>query len=257
MRPSLPARRVAADGPSTPAATLEQTVVDGHALSVKIPAVAASGKPWLWVAEYPGHLQSLEDGLVLRGWHVAHVKVSGQFGSARAMAIWEKVYAELCGRRGLSARPALLGISRGGLEVCAWVRRHPGWASVLYLDNGLCDARSWPGGFPLKSKAEGSAKDWERYKAEFEFATDEEACSRSLRPAEGLDQAVKAGVLLISVHGTADAIVPYLDNAEPVVQFWEQARGRLRVFAKPGGNHHPHGLPDPAPLIELLCTEAQ
>ena len=93
-------------------------------MRLKVPAQRASGKPWLWVGEFAGHLGSLEDGLVAKGWHVAWVDVSNQFGSPRAMAVWEK------------------------------------------------------------------------------------------------------------------------------------SGGRFKIFPKEGGDHHSHGLPDPAPLIELLCKEA-
>ena len=51
----------------------------------------------------------------LQPWHVACLKFSDQFGSPKAMAVWEKAYEELHGKRGLAPRPALLGISRGGL----------------------------------------------------------------------------------------------------------------------------------------------
>lgn len=73
----------------------------------------------------------------------------------------------------------------------------------------------------------------------------------------GSPAAVKAGVFLISCHGTADRTVPDGDNTAHLVDFWEKSRGRFKVFAKQGGNHHPHGLPDPAPLIELLCAETK
>jgi pimeloyl-ACP methyl ester carboxylesterase len=239
------------------AATVEKLTIDGKAVTLKVPDQAAPGKPWLWVGEFAGHLKSLEDGLVAKGWHVAYVAVSNQFGSARSMDTWEKVYAELRAQRGLSAKPALLGISRGGLYVNAWTRLHPDRVSVLYLDNGVCDIRSWPGGFPLTAKGKGSANDWKLYKAEFKFATDEEALAKSLRPTDGLEPAVKAGVYLVSVHGTADTVVPFVDNAKPVVDFWEKQGGKFKVFPKEGGDHHPHGLKDPAPLIELFVKEGK
>ncbi|GBL43576.1 hypothetical protein EMGBD4_10750 [Verrucomicrobiota bacterium] len=94
------------------AATVEKLTIDGKAVTVKVPTQAAPGKPWLWVGEFGGHLKSLEDGLVAKGWHVVYVGVSNQFGSARSMATWDKVYADLREKRGLSAKPALLGISR-------------------------------------------------------------------------------------------------------------------------------------------------
>ncbi len=237
--------------------TVEKFSIDGHEVTLKVPVKAADGHPWLWVGEFAGHLKTLEDGLVEKGWHVAYVNVSNQFGSARAMATWEKLYQELHEKRDLSARPALLGISRGGLYINAWARLHPEALSVLYLDNGVCDIRSWPGGFKLNAQGKGGANDWKLYKKEFNFATDEEALAKSLHPADGLEKAVKAGVFLISVHGTADTVVPYEDNAKQVVDFWQKQGGRSQVFPKEGGDHHPHGLPDPKPLIELLVREAK
>jgi pimeloyl-ACP methyl ester carboxylesterase len=244
-------------GAGASAASVEKLTIDGKVVTVKVPDQAAPGKPWLWVGEFGGHLKSLEDGLVAKGWHVVYVGVSNQFGSARAMATWDKVYADLREKRGLSAKPALLGISRGGLYINAWARLHPDRVSVLYLDNGVCDIRSWPGGFPLTAKGKGSANDWKLYKTEFGFANDEDAKTKSLQPAEGFLPAIKAGVVLISCHGTADTVVPYVDNAKKVVELWEKNGGQFKVFPKEGGDHHPHGLPDPKPLIEVLVNEAK
>jgi dipeptidyl aminopeptidase/acylaminoacyl peptidase len=69
--------------------------------------------------------------------------------------------------------------------------------------------------------------------------------------------AIKAGVFLISCHGTADKVVPFDDNAAVLVKFWQENGGRLKLFPKEGGDHHPHGLPDPKPLIDLLIAEAK
>ena len=123
---------LAADAPKNPPQpTVENITIEGRTMGLKVPAQPAPGKHWLWVGEFAGHLGSLEDGLVAKGWHVAWVDVSNQFGSPRAMAVWEKVYEELHGKRGLAARPALLGISRGGLYVNAWTRLHPDPAPLI------------------------------------------------------------------------------------------------------------------------------
>jgi pimeloyl-ACP methyl ester carboxylesterase len=231
--------------------------IAGTTVVLQVPDQAAPGRPWLWVGEFGGHLKSLEQGLVARGWHVVYVKASNRFGSPSAMAIWEQVYAELHERLGLAAKPALLGISRGGLYVNAWTRLHPDRVSVLYLDNGVCDVRSWPGGFSLTQRGAGSANDWKLCRAEFGYVDEADAQARAVRPAEGMQPAVAAGVLLISVHGTADQVVPYVDNAAKIVALWQQHGGRVQLFPKEGCDHHPHGLPDPAPLIELLVAAAR
>jgi len=67
--------------------------------------------------------------------------------------------------------------------------------------------------------------------------------------------AIQAGVLLISCHGTADSVVPYEDNAAHLVKMWQDNTGSLKLFPKEGGDHHPHGLPDPAPLIAAIAEE--
>ncbi len=239
------------------AETVENFKIDGADVSLKIPIVAAEGKPWLWIGEFPGHLKSLETGLVEKGWHVAYVSQSNKFGSPNAMAVWEKLYTELHEKRGLSAKPALLGISRGSLYVNAWLRIHPDRASILYLDNGVCDIRSWPGGFGLTKKGAGSKGDWAKYKAEFGFADDETAIEKSIRPVDNLLPAIKSDVLLISCHGTTDHTVPYEDNAGKLVDFWNQNKGRVKIFPKENGDHRPHGLPDPKPLIDLLVAAAK
>lgn len=239
------------------AQTEQKFELDGAKVQLKIPATAAEGKPWLWIGEFAGHLKSLENGLVEKGWHIAYVNQSDKFGSPNAMAVWEKLYTELHENRDLSAKPALLGISRGGLYVNAWLRLHPDRASVLYLDNGVCDPRSWPGGFELTKKGGGSKGDWRKYKTEFGFTDDESALEKSIRPTDQLLPAIQAGILLISCHGTADRTVPYEDNAAKLVEFWQQNEGRVKLFPKENGNHHPHGLPDPKPLIELLVAEAK
>ncbi|MFN5804026.1 MAG: alpha/beta hydrolase family protein [Opitutia bacterium] len=243
--------------PLPAAVKVEKFQVAGADVTLKVPEKPAPGRPWLWVGEFAGHLRTLEDGLVEKGWHVAYVRQVNRFGSPGSMKVWESLYDELHGARDLSPRPALLGISRGGLYVNAWARLHPDRVSVLYLDNGVCDIRSWPGGVALTHQSKGSPKDWALYKAEFGYANDDEAKAKSLQAAEGLLPVIKAGVFLISCHGTADKTVPYEDNAAHVVKLWKDNGGRVKVFPKEGGDHHPHGLPDSTPLIELLVAEAK
>ena len=52
------------------------------------------------------------------------------------------------------------------------------------------------------------------------------------------------------------AVVPFDDNAAHIIELWQDHGGRVKLFPKEGGDHHPHGLPDPAPLIEVLTAEA-
>lgn len=233
--------------------TVERWQVDGRPALLRVPAKAAEGKPWLWVAEFQGHLGGFEAAMLKEGWHVAHVACPNQFGSDKSMRTWEVFHGELTSKRGLSAKPAVLGISRGGLYALAWARKHPDKLSAIYLDNAVCDGRSWPGGKPLGlGQGKGSPRDWQLQRAAFGFADDAAAIAGLPRSTDGLEKARDAGVWLISVHGTADSVVPYAENAAKVVAFWETGGKKPFVFAKEGGDHHPHGLKDMMPVVGVL-----
>lgn len=173
------------------------------------------------------------------------------------MKTWEDFYADLT-QRGLSQRPAICGISRGGLYALSWARLHPDKLSALYLDNGVCDGRSWPGGKLLNlGQGKGSASDWKLQRTEFGFADDTAAIAGLPKPTDGLERARNAGVTLISVHGTADTVVPFTENAAKVVAFWQASGKQAVLFPKEGGDHHPHGLKDMTPVIEALEKAAK
>ena len=63
---------VAASSAAFAKVAVEKITIEGKTLSLKVPAEAATGKPWLWVGEFAGHLRSFEDALVAKGWHVAY-----------------------------------------------------------------------------------------------------------------------------------------------------------------------------------------
>jgi pimeloyl-ACP methyl ester carboxylesterase len=252
----LAASGSALSGASPQEQRIEEISLGPAPLFLRVPAQPAPGKPWLWVAEFFGVDKPLEDALLDMGWHVAYVRVADQFGSAWAMDQWEKAYDELHGQRGLSAEPAILAISRGGLYALSWLRRHPDRASALVMDNAVTDPRSWPAGIQLEKKGAGDAAEWERYKDRWKFTDDATALSGSPRPTDGLGPAVANGVLLVSVFGTADDLVPHTDNGAVLAEFWQQNGGRVALFPREGGAHHPHGLADPAPLLRLLERES-
>ena len=87
------------------AAAVVKLTIDGKGVTVKVPDHAAPGKPWLWVGEFAGHLESLEDGLVEQGWHVVSVGVSNQFGSAHAMETWKKAHESLISPKTVAVVP--------------------------------------------------------------------------------------------------------------------------------------------------------
>ena len=145
---------------------------DGRAATVVAPKLAAPGRPWLWRGEFFGAYPSVDLALLGRGFHVAYLACKDTFGSPATMAHWAAFYAQLTERHGLSRRPVLLGMSRGGLYVYAWAAAHPDRVGFIYGDAPVCDVRSWPGG---KGKGKGSPRDWALFQEVFALTEAEAA----------------------------------------------------------------------------------
>ena len=122
--------------------------VDGANVTVVEPREPLPGRPWAWRGEFFGAFPNADIELLKSGWHLAYIGVPDLFGSPKAMKHWEKFYDLLVKDYGLSAKPALIGLSRGALYCMAWAATHPEKTLLVYLDNGVCDFKSWPGGKP-------------------------------------------------------------------------------------------------------------
>jgi pimeloyl-ACP methyl ester carboxylesterase len=230
-------------------------VVGGAGAVVVEPKEPLPGRPWAWRGEFFGAFPNADIELVKRGWHLAYVGAPDQFGSPRAMRQWETFYDALVKEHGLSPRPALIGLSRGALYCMAWAAAHPEKTLLVYLDNGVCDFKSWPGGRPKGlGTGNGSPQEWAKLLRAYDFKDDGEAVAYTLNPVDNLKPLAGARVPLLLVYGDSDRVVPHRENSEVVYERYKAMGGPVRRIVKPGKDHHPHGLDDPRPVVEFFET---
>jgi len=230
---------------------------EGSEAWVVVPETPLPGNPWSWCLMFPDAFteRCAAPALVARGFHHAFVDVGNSFGSPAAVAKLDRFHDDLV-RRGLSPRPALIGISRGSLYAHRFASDHPDKVSVIYGDAGVCDIRSWPGGVAAGRKGKGSAGDWAEMKKAYGFADDAAALVWTGNPVDTLAPLAKAGVALIHVVGDADDVVPPDENGLVVAERYRALGGTIEVIHKPGIGHHPHGLDDPGPVVEFVVRHA-
>ena len=221
---------------------------NGASCTIVAPQQSAAGRPWIWRARFFGHQPALELELLDRGYHVAYCDVGNLYGSPAALDRWDAFHAYATGSLGLSPKPILEGMSRGGLPVFLWASRNPGKVRAIYGDNPVCDFRSWPGGNPGK----GSAADWDRLLKAYGITAEQAA-----RHPQPVDEAVlkpiaAAKVPVALVIGTADEVVPPAANGDALAAAYQALGGTVEVWHKPGLGHHPHGLHPPGPLRAFL-----
>lgn len=212
------------------------------------------GRPWSWCMMFPDAFteRCAAPALLAAGFHHAFLDVGNSFGSPAAVRALAAFHDELVGL-GLAARPALIGISRGGLYAHRFAAEHPGKVSAIYGDGAVCDFTSWPGG---KGTGTGSPRDWQACIAAYGFADEAEALAWRGNPVNTLEPLAAAGIALVHVVGDDDEVVPPAENAVVVADRYAKLGGTIEVIRKPGCGHHPHGLDDPAPIVAFLLRHA-
>ena len=210
------------------------------------PRVAVKGRHWIWRARFFGHEPQFDKAMLDRGWHVVYVEVGGLFGGPEAVRHWDVFYKMLTDA-GLSDKPVLEGMSRGGMIIYNWAKQNPEKVAGIYGDNPVCDGRSWPGG---KGEGKGSTGDWTQCMKIYGI---DEKSAKNFKgfPIDGLERLAKAKVPLFHVVGSADSVVPVKENTDVLQKNYEALGGKIEVIRKAGLDHHPHSLKDPKPLIDF------
>lgn len=209
----------------------------GAACRIVFPHAVAEGRPWVWRARFWGHEPQFDRAMLERGWHVVYCDVGGLLGGPEAMKRWSSFY-DLLHKSGLSAKPFLEGMSRGGLPIYQWAKQHPDRVLGIYADNPVVDPQSWSGSRD-HAHTRGAT-----------FGLHSEAA------VAGWKRMAEAGIPLLHVVGEADSVVPVEANTNVLERLYRKLGGHIEVIRKPGLDHHPHSLPDPQPIVDFAMRAA-
>ncbi|MGV3772286.1 MAG: GDSL-type esterase/lipase family protein [Verrucomicrobiales bacterium] len=226
-----------------------QLEVDGKPVQVVAPKKMAEGKPWVWHGEFFGHKPNPDIALLERGFHIVYMSVPDMLGSPTAVQHWNNLYTALTENYGFSKKPALVGLSRGGLYCYNWAAANPDKVACIYGDAPVCDFKSWPGGF---GKGKRSDRDWDLVLKQWNFKDDAEAKAYTKNPVDNLKPLAEAKVPLLHVFGDADEVVPWDENTGLLAERYKAMGGNIELIRKPGVKHHPHGLDDSTPITEFI-----
>lgn len=218
--------------------------LDGVPCIIVEPKTAADVNPWVWRARFWGHEPQFDRAMLELGWHVCYCDVSGLFGSDAAIGRWNHFY-QWATKLGLSRRPFLEGMSRGGLIIMRWSSAHPNQVCGIYADNAVMDFNSWPGG---KGTGKYSPNEWAQCLAAYGL-NEEQAKAFQDGPLDRLAPLAKAKVPVFVLINEADNVVPPSENGDLLVEKYKQLGGPITVMRRPGLGHHPHSLKDPAVIV--------
>ncbi len=229
---------------------LHEFEVGGRDCKVVCPEDAAPGNPWIWRARFWAHEPQTDLALLERGFHVAYIDVAGLFGNPEAVAHWDEFYDYVTKRFGFSDKPALEGMSRGGLIIYNWAIANPEKVACIYADAPVLDIRSWPGG---KGTGKGSPGDWAQCLKVYGLS-EITALDFTGNPMDHLEPLAKARIPLLHVVGADDDVVPVAENTTILEARYRALGGDIQVISKPGIGHHPHSLEDPKPIVDFVVA---
>jgi pimeloyl-ACP methyl ester carboxylesterase len=216
-----------------------------------IPAKAdpyAKAKPWVWYAPTLPNLPGPEERWMFEGFRAAGVAIAGidageSYGSPAGNKVFDALYAAMTAR-GYSAKPVLLGRSRGGLMALSWAAANPAKVGAFAGIYPVCDLASYPG--------------VERAAGAFGLKADVlKARLKELTPVERLEGLARAKVPLFAIHGDADKVVPLEANSGRVKERYGALGGPMTLVVPPRQGHSMWpGFFRCAELVEFVIANA-
>ncbi len=193
-------------------------------------AVEGAGKPWVFygptLPKYPDqneawmHRQFLEAGIAVAG-----IDVGEAYGSPLVFPHFEALHGEMV-RRGYSAKPVLLGRSRGGLWVSSWALEHPDRVAGIAGIYPVFDHGTYPGleraapVYGLSGEALGARGD-------------------ELNPIRRAGELAEAGIPVGIIHGIDDTVVPLAANSAKLEEIYRsKGAGDLITLIRVEGQGH-------------------
>lgn len=210
--------------------TAETFEVQGHKAFLYAAPKPAAGRPWVWFAPTLKGVSLVGRNLYFESFLRAGVSIAGfdlgeVRGSPASTAKFTLFYDEMV-RRGWSAKPILLGQSRGGLMMLAWAMRHPDKTQAFVGIYPVCNLEGWP----MKNKpvtlGDYNLTETELRKRLVEF-----------NPLDNLQGLLKHKVPMFVVHGDVDVSVPYEENTRILKDRYEAGGGAITVKLIPGEGH--------------------
>lgn len=224
---------------------------------IVMPKQARKGNPWIWRARFPGYHAEMDIELVRRGFHLAYVDVAGLYGAPEATAIGDAFYQYAVEERSLAAKPALEGVSRGGLFVYNWAVRNPDKVACIYCDTPVLDFTSWPGG---KGSGRGSTSDWKGCLAVYGL-TEQQGLDYKNNPVDAAARVVASHAIpILHIVSENDVIVPPIENTRLLQKRLGTLNYSMFVISVPEGTEQSSGHhfihPDPDRVVEFMEEHA-
>ncbi len=210
-------------------------------------------QPWILYAptllpQYPdSHEKWMHEQFLAAGIAVAGIDVGEAYGSPAGCDAMDRLYELLVAKKGFSAKPCLLGRSRGGLWASSWAIRNPSKVAGLAGIYPVFDLTTYPG----------------LNKAAPAYDLTPEELGKRLDVHNPIRRAAKlaeAKIPVFLIHGAIDKVVPLKENSAQLKTLYAEAGQpeliKLQVIEDQGHNFWP-GFFNSQELVDFAIKQAK
>ncbi len=225
----------------------EEFLFEGMPAAVVLPKKANEKRNFVLKTEYRDAFpEAAELPLLEAGWHVCFIKNENRWGGEADLSRKARFVEFVQREYRLAERCVPVGMSCGGLFAVKFATSYPHLVSCLYIDAPVVNYMSCPLGF-----GDSEIHKWEEIMGALSLTKAELLAYRDM-PLDRIPRLVESRIPIVMVSGDADTVVPYHENGAFIEKAYKEAGLPFALYMKPGGDHHPHGLPDPAPVLAFI-----
>lgn len=203
--------------------------------------------------EYFGAFPETEIALIREGFALAYIKNRTRWGTDDDCRVRYAFSAFVATEFDCDPRFIAVGMSCGGFHAVNYASRYPDTVAFLYLDAPLLSMESYIHSWETGAQdGEFPASVFAEYTAAYGFTDRSEVAVYNDEPINRLPVLAAHKIPIGLVYGGSDHEVLPHENCEMLIRYYRHAGAPLKVWVKPDCDHHPHGLPDPSPLIAYI-----
>ena len=227
----------------------EQFMFEEHLATVVFPEDDKKCGGLVLKTEYQHHFpEAAEIPLLKLGYHVCFIENENRFGQPSDLDRKARFVRYLQEKYGLRKKCVPVGFSCGGMIGLYFAERYPELVSCLYIDAPVVNFMSWPCHFGQENPKPGLSE----ILPALGLKNLAELMAYRKMPLDKIPSLIEKKIPLVMASGDSDTTVPYDENGLFVERAYKEADLPIEVYIKPGGNHHPHGIPDPTPIVDFI-----
>lgn len=193
--------------------------------------------------------EAVELPLLEKGFHLCFIKNDNRWGMNEDLDRKARFVRYIQASNNLKTKCVPVGMSCGGLIGIKFAARYPELILCLYLDAPVVNYMSCPCGFGVGRPL---AENCDEILNALGLKNISELLAYREMPLDKIGDLIANKIPVVMVAGDSDQVVPYCENGVFLERAYKDAGLEIPVFLKPGCDHHPHGFPDPTPVVEEI-----